>query len=86
VYVKPEFIGAIDDAGLYYVFRQIRDAGMICPSNASPTDPISLTFNGWDRYEELLRSHSEGSVAFLAMPFNNGFLDQVFEQCFNLLS
>jgi hypothetical protein len=85
IYVKPEigeFIGAIDDAGLYYIFRQIRDAGFAYPPNANPTDPIGLTFMGWERYEELLRSHSEGPVAFMAMPFNNLLLDYMFDHCF----
>lgn len=43
---------------------------------------VRLTFEGWKRFAELQRSHSEGPIAFMAMPFGNQFLDRVFAECF----
>jgi len=43
---------------------------------------VRLTFEGWKRFAELQRSHSEGPIAFMAMPFGDQVLDHVFAECF----
>ena len=43
---------------------------------------IGLTLAGWDNYEALRRSHSEGPIAFMAMPFNDTHLDGAYSNHF----
>jgi hypothetical protein len=67
-------IGAFYAEGLIYVIRELRDAGLLYPPGGTPSDAFGLTFRGWDRYDELQRSHAEGPIAFMAMPFGNALI------------
>jgi hypothetical protein len=51
-------------------------------ARSSSIQSVRLTFAGWKRFAELQRSHSEGPIAFMAMPFNNTLLDRVYAECF----
>ncbi len=39
---------------------------------------VRLTFEGWKRFSELQKAHSEGPIAFMAMPFGDPLLDRMF--------
>ena len=41
-------------------------------------DSVGLTFKGWRRYGELRRARVDSKLAFMAMPFGDARLDQVF--------
>ena len=43
---------------------------------------MQLTVNGWRRFEELRRGNSAGRVAFMAMPFGDKDLDDLFRVTF----
>jgi len=43
---------------------------------------VRLTFEGWKRFSELQKAHSEGPIAFMAMPFGDPLLDRMFVSCF----
>jgi hypothetical protein len=75
-------VGAFEGAGVAYIADQLKEAGLI--AMAAPTAPnmFRLTFKGWDRFAELSAAQTEIPTAFMAMPFNNPLLDEVFESCF----
>ena len=75
-------IGAFDENSAGFVISELCKEGLIFPKELTAGDPMLLSFRGWDRYYELQRSHSEGPIAFMAMPFNDPLLDRVFESCF----
>lgn len=89
-------IGALDVMGYYYVvkklfldeFLRIDDHPFKPKVDSHVTFPLSLeskiglTFEGWDRYEELQRSGSDGFIAFMAMPFKNPQVQKMYEECF----
>jgi hypothetical protein len=73
--VFPRFASANEAAG--------RHTPNLPPSERSNSiHRVRLTFAGWKRFAELQRSHSEGPIAFMAMPFNNALLDRVYAECF----
>jgi hypothetical protein len=53
-------------------------------NNASQSGPnrLLLTFEGWQRYEELKHKMVESRKAFMAMKFGDGELDRVVDECF----
>jgi len=75
-------IGAFNTDSLYYIIRAARDAHLLYPEGGTPSEAFGLTFLGWDRYDELQKSHAEGPIAFMAMPFNDPLLERVFAECF----
>lgn len=44
---------------------------------------LRLSFEGWQRLEELQRAKSEGRTAFMAMAFGDERLDQAYRDCFS---
>jgi nucleoside 2-deoxyribosyltransferase len=43
---------------------------------------LLLTMKGWERYEELKKTHTESRKAFMAMKFRDEVLHRVVEDCF----
>jgi hypothetical protein len=65
------------------VLSEMTKIGMISENQYIGDDiEVGLTFSGWDLYEELQRAHSEGPIAFMAMPFGDESIDDVFRNCF----
>jgi hypothetical protein len=75
-------IGASSAKGVRYVVEELHNKGLVNHNATRDSIGVSLTFPGWERYSELQRAHSEGPIAFMAMPFNVPELDDVYLQCF----
>ena len=61
----------------------LKDPGRQPPSDRTPTiSSVRLTFAGWTRFDQLQRAHSEGPIAFMAMPFGDPVLEHLFSNCF----
>jgi hypothetical protein len=76
-------IGAWNVGSAGTVFGTLRTDGLL--KEIAPPDGrigLLLTMEGWERYEELKRTHSEGRIAFMAMKFGDAGLDHVYETCF----
>jgi hypothetical protein len=50
--------------------------------NHDDTARVTLSFEGWKRYEELHAGRSESKKAFMAMPYGDDLVDRVFRECF----
>src|SRR6266700_4090671 len=80
-------VGAANADGLGWIVRHSNEQGFThCPFCIGwadqPNFSIGLTFDGWQRYEELQRTIPESHLAFMAMKYNDVVLDQVFRDCF----
>ncbi len=82
--ILPAKIGAFNSkSGWVIVSDYLATEELVKLKNYSSNKPeVQITAKGWDRYEELRRSVVESRIAFMAMPFNDGQLNRVFEECF----
>lgn len=86
-------IGAASDAGFMFVVRGIMEDGL-ADGGSKRWEPapgtvhmagaadITLTFKGWDRFEQLRRGTATGLTAFMAMKFGDPTLDRMVDQHF----
>jgi hypothetical protein len=77
-------MGAASQRSAMSVAWALVDQGILTDGLATDLSGGStgLTFKGWDIYEQLQRDHSEGPIAFMAMPFNEADLDALYRECF----
>ena len=89
--VTPEthqsVVGAISPSGLGFVVHYMFDHGLIEGNQANDFGDfneavITLTFDGWDRYESIKRGALDSRKAFMAMKFGDTKLDDVYLKCF----
>ena len=85
--------GAIDSRGLGFIVSQAASAGLIdgAPKFIRTMSgghgeyafvPMQLTMQGWLRFGELLLGRSASRIAFMAMPFGEADLDNLFRDTF----
>lgn len=75
-------IGALDVWGADYVIDELERRKILLFTSAGYKYEFGLTFDGWEAYDSLQREHTEGSIAFMAMPFGEDTLERVFRECF----
>jgi hypothetical protein len=85
-------IGALDENGLGFIASQAVGQGLIEGTVNRHTGlgdrdlyailPLQLTIPGWDRFEMLRRGRASSRIAFMAMPFGNAELDQIYREHF----
>lgn len=71
------WLGCEDADGVRWVIDQATARGLV---SASPRAHTILTAAGWERHEALLRAGAKSRHAFMAMKFNDGQLDALFER------
>jgi hypothetical protein len=66
------------------VFRHLRDKGLIEHKTGAGNIWVkaTLSFAGWERYEELKLGHTDSLRAFMAMQYKNKQLADIFESVF----
>jgi len=87
VSLQPETHTAVIGAGSRDTYRavtkELLDRGLFETKGHKGSETFgSLTFEGWLAYEQLRRGRSESRKAFMAMPFGNHLLDEIFRKCF----
>lgn len=70
-------IGARDIGGATSVANWAAQADLV---EVEANRSLALTFDGWQRYDDLTRSRSASRRAFMAMPFNNELVDLAYRQ------
>lgn len=74
-------LGSINGAGIEFVIAHLKESGLLTHAKAQSLQEIlTLTMNGWERYEEILRGNIDSKKAFMAMPFNNSTFDEVYKR------
>ena len=78
-------IGADGNPGTHFIVNQLHDDGLLRidafgnERGGELIGGIGLTFNGWQKFEEIRRNPSHGNTAFMAMAFGNDTLAQIVE-------
>ena len=72
-------IGASNPQGFRFIFNDLIEKKLFRGVADVQLVQVGLTLEGWDRYEELRRSDKRSRLAFMAMPFNNQLVNNVFE-------
>jgi len=82
-------LGTIDDpsqgqtGGFTYIIERLKSKGLI-EQHRYPSDGrkagFRLTFDGWERFEELHRVSAESRIAFMAMGYENPVVDRTFAE------
>jgi hypothetical protein len=73
-------IGAQSKSGFFFVVEGLADAKLL--QHADPLHENTLTFKGWERYEQLRRGTPSGRKAFMAMKFGDTILDLIVKEHF----
>lgn len=81
-------IGSINEEEFHFIIHHLTDRGVIYIH--TPIDEgrsiyeVTLSFNGWERYEELKRGITDSRKAFMAMKYGDGQLDMIVENTFKV--
>ena len=73
-------IGAQTPDGFHFVVRGLIASGLLeGDHHLGPFAPseVTLTFNGWERFEQLRRGAPSGRKAFMAMEYGDSLLDRL---------
>ena len=71
-------VGSINLAGLDFMIVHLEQSGLLKHLRNPNQDRFALTMKGWERYEEIRRGNIDSKKAFMAMPFNDSTLDEVY--------
>jgi hypothetical protein len=86
--VKDSIHGAIagsqDEDTFAFVVNGLMGQGLLqkSPVAGNGYAPAVLTFDGWNRYQELKRGDISSTTAFMAMPFGQPMINEVLDRCF----
>lgn len=78
-------IGSVGRQGFVFVVRGLIQQGLLADNKfelATGDTEGQLTFDGWQRYEELKKGEVSSSAAFMAMPFNEDTIQTALDDCF----
>ncbi len=70
-------IGAINESGVEFILNELANQGLF-KAGETLESTGTLTFRGWQRYEELQRGKSQSRKGFMAMAFKNEILNAIF--------
>ena len=73
--VVASIVGAASGSGIAYAIKELDQAPHI---RRSASGTIGLSLLGWQRYDELTRTKLDTRLAFMAMPFTDARLQQIF--------
>jgi len=81
-------IGSSSEAGVAFIVRSLHEKGLIdCGGQTYEQlrhvrgTSVTLSMDGWQRYEALKRGRSDSTKAFMAMKFGDPVLDAVYRDC-----
>ncbi|NTW33459.1 MAG: hypothetical protein HGB12_12695 [Bacteroidetes bacterium] len=81
----PAKIGAKDINGVTFIVDSMIKSGLIInDTRMSMNRSVTLSFEGWDRVDQLRRRTTEGLTAFMAMSFHNFKLMKLYEEYFKV--
>lgn len=69
-------IGALNESGVEFILTELTNQELVVGEMLD--GGVTLTFRGWQRYEELQRGQSRSRKGFMAMSFKNETLNEIF--------
>lgn len=77
------YIGAISGKTFGFILEHLIAEGSVLVTVSSMGDmAITLSFQGWQEYEQIKRGNGQSRKAFMAMPFGNKLIERVFRDHF----
>jgi hypothetical protein len=73
-------IGALDEAGVTFILTELARKNLVSWKYSGGRGEGTLTFDGWQKYEELRRGHETGHIGFMAMDYGNKELTRLFRE------
>lgn len=85
--VIEAIIGAKNESDFYFIFSHLKNKGIILTEShvgggATIAADVTLSFSGWEYYEELKRGDVDSRKAFMAMKYGDEQLDKIFKEVF----
>lgn len=80
-YVAAASIGAVGPEDVLWALGDLSDRKLLAGKFGGSFSDGRLTAEGWQRVEELKRTHKSSRYAFLARQFKNPDLDALYETC-----
>lgn len=71
-------IGALDESGVTFILNELSGKGLV--TYVSGQGEGTLTFDGWQKYEELKQGETASRTGFMAMDYSNQVLNEIFVQ------
>jgi hypothetical protein len=86
-FAVPVIVGAINDTEFYFTFDHVKKEGLIESKTAVGRGDVdladaTLTFKGWEYYQELKRGAVDSRKVFMAMKYGDEQLDKIVEAVF----
>jgi len=84
----PAIIGARTETEFYFILNHLKTKGVIetetvvLGGGLIDTLDVTLSFGGWEYYEELKRGDTDSRKVFMAMEYGNKELDEIVEKHF----
>lgn len=75
-------MGAITPNNFALVIRHLIDSGIMQGNLSTSTANVTLSFEGWQYFEELKRGVNESRKAFMAMQYGDDKMDKIVEEVF----
>lgn len=73
------YMGALSASNFDFILEHLIEEGTVLDPNPTIGDrPITLSFHGWQKYEQIKRGTSQSRKAFMAMPFDDKLIESVF--------
>ena len=73
-------IGAKSENGFRFIVNGLMQQGLLVRRNPDASRPsATLTFDGWEHFQELKRGIASGRKAFMAMPFGKDDVKQMYQ-------
>lgn len=73
-------VGSIDSSGLDFMIAHLKKSGLLTYREIQFNKCLELTMKGWERYEEIRRGNIDSKKAFMAMPFGDQRIDEVYKR------
>jgi len=72
--------GSVNHEGLGFIISHLKQSGLLNHSVLHSGDQsLRLEMKGWERFEEIRRGSIDSKQAFMAMPFGQSVLDEIYK-------
>jgi hypothetical protein len=75
-------VGTLDKEGFLFIVNGLEGVGLVQTDRTLQRTSVTLTFAGWERWEELRRGAASGTKAFMAMQYGDATLTRIVDDHF----
>lgn len=75
-------LGALTRDGVIFIAKELKARGILNNELLPKSVRMTLTLDGWSKFEQLQHGDSESRSAFMAMQYGNDYLNSIYKDCF----